>query len=67
MPDNDRQPEFLTVEEAAKLLRTPRSQLDQWRFYQAGPPYVKLRRRVIYPRDDLMRWLRARKVVPRSD
>ena len=69
MPDETSQkaepaPDYLTVEETANILRTPRSQLDQWRHYHVGPPYVKLRRRVLYPRDDLMKWLRSRKVQP---
>ena len=56
--------EYLTVEETADLLHTPRSTLDQWRHYQVGPPYVKLRRRVLYRRRDLMDWMERRTVRP---
>ena len=67
MAHDDGQPDFLTVEETASLLRTPRSQLDQWRYFQVGPPYVKLRRRVLYPRRDLEDWLERRKVQPKPE
>ena len=69
MPDENSQkaapaPDYLTVEETAAMLRTPRSQLDQWRHFRKGPPYVKLRKRVLYPRADLLKWLDRRRVDP---
>jgi hypothetical protein len=49
-------PVFLTVKEAAALLRLSEITLGRWRIAGYGPPYRKFGRRVIYARDDLLVW-----------
>lgn len=55
---------YLRVEEAARFMNVPRGTLDQWRKAEFGPPYIKLRRRVLYAKEDLKRWLSRRKIEP---
>ena len=62
--NSDTLPEYLTTREAAAILRMPKSLLNQWRHYNYGPPYIKLRRRILYPRQDLQHWLRNRFIRP---
>ena len=42
--------DFMTVDEVAEFLRTPRGTLAQWRYYGKGPSSFKLGRRVLYTR-----------------
>lgn len=48
---------FLTTHEVADLLRLDRHTLDNWRWAGKGPTWVKAGGRVLYPADDLERWL----------
>lgn len=51
--------EYLTLSEAAQLLRTPTKTLYAWRHQRCGPPSYKIGRRVLYRRDELNKWVRA--------
>jgi hypothetical protein len=39
--------------------------LANWRWSGAGPPFVKVHRRVRYRRDDIIAWARAQISAPR--
>ena len=52
--------EMLTAAEVAKLLRTSRWNLMLWRKERLGPPFLKIKGRVLYPRDLLMEFLDAK-------
>jgi hypothetical protein len=55
--------DFLTTDEAAVLLRRTTKTLEQWRWQQKGPPYVRQSgRAIVYRRGDLMDWSRAKTV-----
>jgi hypothetical protein len=49
-------PVFLTVKEAAALLRLSEITLARWRIEGYGPPFRKFGRRVVYGNDDLLTW-----------
>ena len=55
--DPAREPELLTITEAAELLRAPVATLRYWRHLGTGPRSFRLGRRVLYRRDDLHRWI----------
>ena len=62
MSDNpaSREPELLTITEAAELLRAPVATLRYWRHLGTGPRSFRLGRRVLYRSDDLRSWIDAR-------
>jgi excisionase family DNA binding protein len=53
-------PFFLTVKEAADLLRVSEITLSRWRLEGCGPPFRKFGRRVLYARCDVLAWADAR-------
>ena len=59
MPDRNpsREPELLTITEAADLVRAPVATLGYWRHLGTGPRSFRLGRRVLYRRDDLHDWI----------
>ncbi len=59
MPDHpaSREPELLTITEAAELLRAPVASLRYWRHLGTGSRSFRLGRRVLYGRDDLQAWV----------
>ena len=59
MPDRNpsRDPELLTITEAAELVRAPVATLRYWRHLGTGPRSFRLGRRVLYRRDDLHEWI----------
>ena len=61
MPDHpaSREPELLTITEAAELLRAPVATLRYWRHLGTGPNSFRLGRRVLYRRADLRTWIDA--------
>ena len=61
MPDHpaSREPELLTITEAAELLRAPVATLRYWRHLGSGPRSFRLGRRVLYRRADLRTWIDA--------
>jgi excisionase family DNA binding protein len=52
-----REPELLTITEAAELLRAHVATLRYWRHLGTGPRSFRLGRRVLYRRDDLRSWV----------
>jgi excisionase family DNA binding protein len=48
---------LLTQAETAELLRLSERTLERWRVIGGGPAYVKLGKRVLYPRTELHRWI----------
>ena len=53
--------ELLPVGPAAKLLNVSTKWLERHRIEGDGPPYVKIGRRVVYRRADIMAWLEQRR------
>ena len=51
------QPEYLTVDEAADFMRTPKATLYQWRMKAYGPPALRVGVRLLYKRADIVAWL----------
>lgn len=47
---------FLTIAETAKLLRVNRRTLDNQRWKQTGPPYRRHGGRIVYHREEVLRW-----------
>jgi excisionase family DNA binding protein len=58
---------FLTVTEAAALLRLSEITLGRWRIEGKGPPFRKFGRRVLYATSDLIAWGEAQKRVSTSE
>jgi excisionase family DNA binding protein len=56
-PATGREPDLLTITEAADLLRAPVATLRYWRHLGTGPRSFRLGRRVLYRRDDLHNWI----------
>ncbi|TFV87056.1 DNA-binding protein [Blastococcus sp. CT_GayMR20] len=54
-----REPELLTITEAAELLRAPVATLRYWRHLGTGPRSFRLGRRVLYRSEDLRSWIDA--------
>jgi excisionase family DNA binding protein len=52
-----REPELLTITEAAELLRAPVATLRYWRHLGTGPRSFRLGRRVLYRTDELHAWI----------
>ena len=52
-----REPELLTITEAADLLRAPVATLRYWRHLGTGPRSFRLGRRVLYRTDDSHAWI----------
>jgi excisionase family DNA binding protein len=60
MPDpTPREPDLLTIAEAAYLLRTPVATLRYWRHRNTGPRSFRLGRRLLYRREELSAWIDA--------
>ncbi len=62
-----REPELLTILEAAELLRAPVATLRYWRHPGTGPRSFRLGRRVLHRRDDLRAWVDAQHGQDRAD
>lgn len=59
-PEARKQPQLLTLAEAAAQLRTPVATLRYWRHLGTGPDSFRLGRRVMYRQQDVERWVNAR-------
>jgi len=60
----DEMPELLKPAEAATLLRTTTNTLQQDRYLRRGAPYIKIGRRILYARADLLAYLVANRSEP---
>ena len=59
---------FLTIDEAAKLLRVSRRTLDNYRYRKRGPPYRRHGGRIVYRLSDLLAWSEQRRArYPKCD
>lgn len=62
--DNNTDDEFLTIDEASKLLRVSTNQIYQWTSQTKHDlnniPYVKRGKRLLFPRKKLIHWLESR-------
>ena len=58
-------PLYVTAAEAADITRIPEPTLRHYRHKNAGPPSVKIGRRVMYRLDDLRHWLRQQESATR--
>ena len=61
-------PQFLTVDDVVKRWGgvVTRGTLANWRCKRVGPPFVKLRARVVYPVDGLRDWEIANQMVSKD-
>jgi DNA-binding transcriptional MerR regulator len=51
--------QYLVIEEASKITRTPISTLHQWSHKGIGPPVRKVGRRLLYREDQLISWIES--------
>lgn len=62
---------YLTTEEAARVLRLSPKTLERFRLEGHGPPFFKLgpgkRARVLYKKDDLIAWIESRRFGSTSE
>lgn len=58
---------FLVEAEAAALLRLKPSTLQNWRTLGDGPPFQKLGGRIVYDRQGVIAWARAKTRMSTSD
>ena len=59
--------EYLKTADAAKFTLLSVSSLNKLRMTGEGPEYLKIGRRVVYPRDSLEGWLRSHRRTSTSD
>jgi len=52
---------FLTIAEAAEVLRVSRRTLDNYRYRKQGPPYRRHGGRIVYRLSDLLAWSEQRR------
>lgn len=55
----DAEVDLLTTKEFAAIVRAPESTVRYWRMIGYGPSGMRVGRRVLYPRVEVERWLRA--------
>jgi predicted DNA-binding transcriptional regulator AlpA len=60
-------PEYLDTPTAAQATSLSKSTLNKLRLVGGGPEYLKLGRRVVYPRDTLDVWMRSHRRMSTSD
>jgi hypothetical protein len=58
---------FMTVIEAATVLRISPVTLSRWRVQGSGPAYHKLGRRIVYSRADVIAWAESRRRLSTSE
>jgi excisionase family DNA binding protein len=58
--------DLLTTAEVALITRAPVSTVRYWRYAGTGPKSFRVGRRVLYPRADVMAWLRAQEASDRA-
>lgn len=60
-------PQYLPTPAAANVTGLTQAWLERARWEGAGPPYIKVSRKVLYPVDELHAWLRARMRTSTTD
>jgi predicted DNA-binding transcriptional regulator AlpA len=56
--------ELIENEDAAKVLRVKPATLNTWRTHGYGPEFLKVGRRVLYRRSDVLAWIESRRRAP---
>lgn len=56
--------QFFTPDDIKKTYDIAKSTLANWRNKKTGPPYVKLRNRILYPATELREWFDKQRIVP---
>ena len=51
---------FLLPGELAELIRVSPATLRQWRYSDAGPPYYRMGRKIVYSSEDIAKWIDLR-------
>jgi hypothetical protein len=64
---HDDDPVFLDQRDAAELTRLNPRTLEKKRLQGNGPPFIKVGRRVLYDREDLIAWMRQHRRTSTSD
>jgi predicted DNA-binding transcriptional regulator AlpA len=59
MTDTRISPDLLTTPEVSAIVRAPVATLRYWRMIGMGPRSVKLGRRVLYERADVLAWIES--------
>ncbi len=57
----------LTEAQTAKLLKLSPRTLQTWRVRGGGPAFLKIGKRIMYDRDDLLAWMRSTRRTSTSD
>jgi hypothetical protein len=57
-----KQPDLLTTQEVADIVRAPAETVRYWRHVGKGPRSVRLGLRVLYDRRDVERWIEKERV-----
>ncbi len=52
--------EYLTTAELAELLKVPVRTIEDWRYRGEGPPAIKIRGTLRYPKRRVREWLEAK-------
>jgi hypothetical protein len=60
-------PQYLNAHAAAEAVNLSQSTLAKFRVVGGGPEYLKLGRRVVYPRDALDAWMLSHRRTSTSD
>lgn len=55
---------LLSEDQTAAELDQAKPTLQTWRCLRRGPPWVKIGRKIYYPRDGILRWLKSREIDP---
>jgi hypothetical protein len=58
--------EYLTTEEAARILKRSAKTLEYWRLVGKGPPYYRQIRAVRYLRSELLAWGASQRVASQT-
>jgi len=59
--------ELLEQDEAARLIRHSPRTLERQRWAGTGPPFLKIGRKVLYDRQELLAWARSHRRTSTSD
>ena len=59
--------ECLDTRESARLLGLSPRTLEKWRYEGSGPPFLKMGRRVLYTKEDLVAWMYRRRCHSTSE
>ncbi len=64
---HEEEEEFLTTPEAAAFYRAAVPTLEGWRVKGGGPPFIRLGRKIVYAKSDLVAFAQRNRRVSTSD